>query len=187
MMYVLLYTMSISSYSDATGPRRPERLPIVETQRMSMGVRELGVWASLVTTVVIYGGFFAATASGAVRGGEQIGLLIGAVIAQVVALVVFHIGMAIWRGEEQRDERDVHIDLRAFRNAYVVLAGTVATVALAYVGWAGVAEAASAGEAAKAGLRAPSAALMGNALLLCFVAAELTHLLTQVVLYRRGA
>lgn len=161
----------------------------MDSDRAGLTVREAGAWASLVTTVLLYGAFFAATASGAVHGVGQIGLLVVLVAAQVAALIVFHIVLAIRHGDERGDERDTLIQLHAFRHAYVVLSGSVATVAIGYVVWGGIAtaaEAASAGQAAAAGLREPSVTLVGNALLLCFVAAEVAYLGTQVVLYRRG-
>lgn len=156
----------------------------METTRLSVSARELGVWATLLVTLAIYGIFFFATATGAVTGAQQIGLLVGMVVLQVVALVVIHIVLAMFRGDPERiDERDAAIDLRAYRNAYWVLALSVASVTLAYVAWGSVA---SVPEAAEAGLRGPSVSLVGNGLLLCFVAAEVAHALTQVVLYRRG-
>ena len=146
--------------------------------------REVSVWLSLITTFVIYGIFFFCTATGAVQGGEQIGLLIGLVVLQVVALIVIEIILAIFfRREDRTDERDAAISLRAYRNAYWVLSFCVATVTLAYVAWGGVA---SVPEAAAAGLPAPSVALVGNALLLCFVAAEVAHALTLALFYTRG-
>jgi hypothetical protein len=156
----------------------------MEASRFSMSPREVGSWLSLLTTLAIYGAFFFATATGAVRGADQIGLLIGLVVLQVVVLVVIEIVLAIVRRRApEADERDAAIDLRAYRNAYWVLAFSVASVTIAYVAWGGVA---SVPEAAAAGLRGPSVALVGNALLLCFVAAEIAHALTQVVLYRAG-
>lgn len=155
----------------------------MEATRLSMSHREMSVWASLLITLAIYGTFFFSTITGAVRGADQIGLLISLVILQVVVEIVIQIALAILRRPEHADERDAAIGLRSYRNAYFVLMAGVATVTIAYVGWGGVA---SVPEAAAAGVRGPSVALVGNALLLCFVAAEIAHALTQVVLYRKG-
>ena len=149
----------------------------------AMSVRETSVWASLATTVLIYVVFFAATVSGAVRGSDQIGLLIGLVIAQIVALIGFQILLALLRGVEKPDERDTLIELRSFRYGYVVLSFGVATVTLAYIAWGGIA---AEPDAASAGVSPPTVALVGNAILLCFVAAEIAKSATQVILYRRG-
>ncbi len=156
----------------------------MKSERVGMSGREVNIWLSLASTVVIYGVFFWSTASGAVQGADQIGLLIGLVILQVIALVAIEIGLAIFRKPEQADERDVLIDLRSFRSAYFVLAGSVATAAIGYLAWGGLA---SVPEAAEAGLAPPSVAVVGNAILLCFVLAEIAKCGTQVVLYRRGA
>ncbi len=155
----------------------------MDSDRAGMSHREISVWASLVSTVVIYAIFFGSTVSGAVRGSDQIGLFIVLLIAQVVALVVFHIVVAIRRGTERTDERDSFIELRSFRNAYVVLVGAVAMVTIGYLVWGGIA---TEPDAAAAGVKPPSVALVGNAILLCFVLAEIAKSGTQVALYRKG-
>src|ERR1700685_2384992 len=104
-----------------------------------MTVKEAGEGASLVTTVLIYGVFTAAVTSGTVAGSDQIGLLILLVVAQIVAMVVFHIVMAIRRGTDPKDERARLIELHSFRTAYLVLAFGVASVTIAYVAWGGIA------------------------------------------------
>lgn len=155
----------------------------MENTRSSVSTREAGIWASLLTTLAIYATFVTATATGWVKGGGQIGLLIGLVVVQTIALIIFHIVLAILRGDEAADERDRLISLRAYRAAYIVLMGCVASVTLMYVAWAGVA---SVPDAAAAGLRGPSVTLVGHAMLLSFVAAEFTQGATQIILYRRG-
>ncbi|HEX5054069.1 MAG TPA: hypothetical protein VFZ65_19980 [Planctomycetota bacterium] len=148
-----------------------------------MSIHEIGVVASLVTTVVVYAIFFGCTASGAVQGADQIGLFIGLVVAQIVALVCIHIALAICRGTQEPDERDAFIALRSFRNAYVVLTSSVTMVTIGYLLWGGIA---SEPDATAAGVAGPSVALVGNAILLCFVLAEVTKSGTQLVLYRKG-
>ena len=152
------------------------------TERVPMSGREIGVWGALLSTLGIYAAFFGMTASGAASGGDQVGLLIGLVVLQVVVLVVFHVGLAVWRGEEPADERDAAIGLRAERAGYAVLAFGVATLTILYLLWG-----AAAGEPdAGAGLRVPSVGMVGHGVLLCFVAAEVVKGLAQIVLYRRG-
>ena len=114
------------------------------------------------------------------EGADQVGLF----IAQVVALVSIHIALAIWRGTQKADERDAVIEIRSFRNAYVVLTSSVSMVTIGYLLWGGIA---SEPEAVAAGVAPPSVALVGNAILLCFVLAEIAKSGTQLVLYRKGA
>ena len=156
----------------------------MKTDRVGMSVQEISVLTSLVSTVVIYAIFFSCTASGAVQGSDQIGLLIGLVIAQVVALVTIQIALAIWRGTQEADERDAAIEIRSFRNAYLVLTSSVSMATIGYLLWGGIA---GEPEAAAAGVAPPSVALVGNAILLCFVLAEIAKSGTQLVLYRKGA
>lgn len=156
----------------------------METPRIGMSLREIGVWLSLVSTIVIAVVFFACTATGTVSGSGQIGLLIGLVIAQVTALVTIHIVLAVLRRAEQPDERDAFIELRSFRNAYFVLTFGVTMVTVGYLSWGGIA---SQPDAAAAGFPPPGVALLGNAVLLCFVLAEIAKAGTQLVSYRRGA
>ena len=156
----------------------------MKTDRAGMSVQEMSVLATLVSTVVIYAIFFSCTASGAFQGSDQIGILIGLVIAQVVALVSIQIALAIWRGTQEADERDAAIEIRSFRNAYVVLTSSVSMVTIGYLLWGGIA---GEPEAAAAGVAPPSVALVGNAILLCFVLAEIAKSGTQLVLYRKGA
>ena len=153
-------------------------------RRPGMSVQETSVLLSLVSTVIIYAIFFTCTASGAVQGADQVGLIIGLVIAQAVALVSIQIALAIWRGTQKADERDALIEVRSFRNAYVVLTSSVSIVTIGYLLWGGIA---GEPEALAAGVAPPSVALVGNAILLCFVLAEIAKSGTQLVLYRKGA
>ena len=156
----------------------------MKPDRPGMSVQETSVLLSLVSTVIIYAIFFSCTASGAVQGADQVGLFIGLVVAQVVALVSIQIVLAIWRGTQKADERDALIEIRSFRNAYVVLTSSVSMVTIGYLLWGGIA---GEPEALAAGVAPPSVALVGNALLLCFVLAEIAKSGTQLVLYRKGA
>ena len=152
--------------------------------RAGMSVQEISVIASLASTVIIYAIFFTCTASGAVHGADQIGLFIGLVTAQIVALVSIQIALAISRGTQKADERDAVIETRSFRNAYIVLTSSVSIVTIGYLLWGGIA---GEPEAVAAGVAPPSVALVGNAILLCFVLAEIAKSGTQLVLYRKGA
>jgi hypothetical protein len=151
--------------------------------RLPASTTEIGVWASLLSTLGIYGVYCATVAGGAVTGGEQVALLIGLVVLQVVVLIGFHIGLAIWRGAERPDERDAAISLHGERLGYAVLSFGVATLTILYLLWGAAADASS---PATGTLRVPSVAMVGHGVLLCFVAAELAKGMTQIVLYRRG-
>ena len=101
-----------------------------------------------------------------------------------MALVSIQIALAISRGTQKADERDAVIEVRSFRNAYVVLTSSVSIVTIGYLLWGGIA---GEPEAVAAGVAPPSVALVGNAILLCFVLAEIAKSGTQLVLYRKGA
>jgi hypothetical protein len=75
------------------------------------------------------------------------------------------------------------IELRSFRLASIVLTSGAACLTSGDLVWGGIA---SGPEAAAAGVTPPSVALAGNAILLCFVLAELAKSGTQVVLARKG-
>lgn len=149
-----------------------------------MSIRETSVWASLATTILLYAVFFCATATDAVPAEDQVDLLAGLVFLQIAALVAFEVFLAMRRGSEPVDERDAFIALRSFRIAYFVLGFCVATVTIVYIVWG---TAAAAADAMRAGVSPPSVALVGNALLASFVAAEIAKSATQVVLYRRSS
>lgn len=140
-----------------------------------MPFREKSAWIALVTTAVVYGIYFSRIAPGLLSGPGGLPDAVGAFIATVIVLVVLQIilhvaaaALAPREAQAARDERETLIELRALRAAfYVSQVGAVGVVAA--VLWRG------------------DAAFIGNVVLLCMVAAELTRAGATVLDYRRGA
>ncbi len=147
---------------------------------MDLSYQEKSILGSLLSMVVVYGYYFSRALNDIGRAdfaSRTIGRLIFTVVAIVVIEIVYHIVLALETGVEPKDERDVLIERKAYRNAYLSLA-TGAWLMITY--------------AIAAGLLSDTAQsiltpfLTVNLLLLAMVAAELTKLLTQLFYYRRG-
>lgn len=146
---------------------------------MDLSYQEKSILGSLVAMVVVYSIYFAGTLRDMGRGdfgGSSLGRLIGTVIAIVVIEIVYHIALAIEGGVERKDERDILIESKAYRNGYFALASGAGLV-IAYFIVAGLAGA----------TRIPLTPFLAvNLVLLFMVIAELTKSLTQLFYYRRG-
>jgi hypothetical protein len=132
-----------------------------------LSFQEKSLWVTLLSTLVIYGGYFlrALTAGG---DREQVGTL----FVTVVGLLVFvqlaaHVVLAAHKRPEGKDERDRQIGLVAQRNAYYVLMTGI---------WLGL------------GVASMSLGRFwyAHALLFAVVIAEVTRCGSQLVYYRRG-
>lgn len=91
---------------------------------MNLSYREKSTWGWLAAMVLVFGYYFA-TVFGAARGpvhGGALARLVGAVIVLIVIEVGAQIVIAIEAKVEPRDERDVLIASKAYRNAYFALA-----------------------------------------------------------------
>jgi hypothetical protein len=93
-----------------------------------MAFREKSAWITLVTTLIVYGGYFAVAvpriASGSYRGFQFVGLLSGAIILIVLLQVGLTIVAAITDldgARSPRDEREQLIALRATRAGFYTL------------------------------------------------------------------
>jgi hypothetical protein len=153
-----------------------------ESKAMDLSYQEKSILGSLVAVVVVYGYYFASVLRGATRpefGAGSLGRLMLAVIAIVVIEIVYHIALALESNPEPKDERDILIECKAYRNAYFLLA-TGASLVMGYVIVAGLARDA-----------APTRIIVApfltvNLVLFCLVVAELVKFLTQLFYYRRG-
>lgn len=149
---------------------------------MDISYQEKSILGSLLAIVVVYGFYFAAALRHVAEpefGSGSLGRLIFAVIAIVVIEIVYHIVLAIEQKPEAKDERDILIEGKAYRNAYLLLA-TGAFLVVSYVIVAGLMRDAAPTRI----LITPS--LMVNLVLLAMVAGELTKFATQLFYYRRG-
>ena len=143
---------------------------------MDLSYQEKSILGSLLAMVVVYSIYFAATLRNIGREDLGLGRLMLTVIAIVVIEIVYHIALAIEGGVERKDERDILIECKAYRNAYLMLA-TGAGLVITYFIVAGLAGA----------TRIPLTPFLAvNVMLLFMVVAELTKSLTQLFYYRRG-
>lgn len=143
-----------------------------------MSFREKGAWACLLVTVAVFVPYFAQIfrlfARDELKASSVITGFFIASIWQVLLHVVSKIVIVIRSTREPKDERDAVIEAKSFRHAYWIFAFFVWPVIMA------------APTLTRAGhLLAP--AFISQMLFLCFVLAEATRYLTQVVCYRRGS
>jgi hypothetical protein len=138
---------------------------------MNLSQRELSIWGSLATTLVVYGYYFAEVFTGT-RPSEFTGTtlvrLMFAVFAIVVIEVVYHVAVALISKAEPKDERDILIEGKAYRIAYFLLVadlfmlmGTVKLIGL-------------------------TPFLIVNLMLFSVVVSEVVKSATQLFHYRRG-
>jgi hypothetical protein len=144
---------------------------------MDLSYQEKSILGSLLAMVVVYGYYFAAVLRDASQPEFNVGRLVLAVIAIIVIEIVYHIVLAIESKPEPKDERDILIASKAYRNAYFLLA-TGAFLVIACVIMAGLAR-----DAARI-IVTPFITV--NLVLFFMVLAELMKFLTQLFYYRRG-
>jgi hypothetical protein len=143
---------------------------------MGLSYREKSILGSLVAMLAVYGYYFATLPGLDTRryfDAASTTRLIAMVVAIVVIEVVCHVVIAASSHVERKDERDVLIEIRAYRVAYFLLATGVSlligTMILSNPETLGI-----------------SQFSMGNFLLLSMVVAETAKFLTQLFYYRKG-
>ncbi len=141
---------------------------------MSLSYQEKSIWASLAGMIVIYGYYF--TTSG-LTGGMTVSFFLWTAALLVGIQIIAQGYLAIRSRVERKDERDLAIDGKAYRNAYFFLmAGVFLMIANGvtgtFFGWP------------VAGGR--SVLFLANLMLLLIVLTEIFKSVTQLVLYRRG-
>jgi hypothetical protein len=107
-----------------------------------MAFREKLAWAAFLTTVLIWGGYFAVVIARVASGGGHDPLLLILFVAATVAQAVLMTAVAVIAttlspgdARAARDERDRAVDLRAGGIAYVVvLLAVVGVIAWLHVG-----------------------------------------------------
>ncbi len=137
-----------------------------------MPFREKSAWISLLSTLGVYGLYFASVGRpGQPPGTLAIGSLLGTIVALVVIQAVLMIGVALLAPRDAkapRDERERLIDLRAAHFAYSGLATAVACACFF-------------------GALNPPIVFGVNSLLFILVTAEVMRFAFQIFQYRRGA
>jgi hypothetical protein len=149
---------------------------------MDMSYQEKSIAGSLLAMLVVYGYYLAAVLH---HMGEPtfaaagLGRLIWAVIAIIVIQIVYQIALAVGDHPEPKDERDVLIEAKAYRNGYFAY-GTGAFLVIGIVIAAGLASAAAPTHITVTPF------LLVNLVLLFMVLAEVVKLVTQLLYYRKG-
>jgi Ca2+/H+ antiporter len=149
-----------------------------------MSFREKSAWVCFAATIAVFVPYFLHVfrlfEREELTAVSVITAFVAAVVFQIVVQVVAHVAIAFRSRQEQKDERDIAIESKSFRNAYFVLAcscflaiGSVVLLAVAP------------DPTSTDHLLAP--AFTSQIFLLCFVVAEATKYLTQAVSYRRGS
>src|SRR5271166_6150138 len=146
---------------------------------MDMSYQEKSIAGSLLAMLVVYGYYFTAVLRHAGQLDFAIGRLIFAVIAIIVIETVYHIVLALESKPEPKDERDILIESKAYRNAYFLLAAG-AFLVIGCVIMAGLAR-----DAAPTRI-VVTPFITVNLVLFFMVLAELMKFLTQLYYYRRG-
>ncbi len=145
-----------------------------------LSYQEKSIIGSLLAMLIVYGYYFAAVLKQIGQGdlnGGLIGRLMFTVIAIIVIEIVYHVVLAILQKPEAKDERDVQIEAKAYRNAYFMLA-TGAALVLTYFIVAAI--------AGDNGRIMVTPFLIVNLMLLFMVVAELFRMVTQLLYYRKG-
>jgi hypothetical protein len=150
-----------------------------------MSYQEKSILGSLAAIVVVYGYYFVSVlrdGGGAGFGGRLVGRLMGTVILLVIIEIVYHITVAVeslvlGSGVEPKDERDILIESKAYRNAYFSLASGV-FLSIGAIIWINLAS------DAPAITFTPFATV--NLVLFFMVIAEVVKYLTQLFYYRWG-
>lgn len=149
---------------------------------MDLSYQEKSILGSLVALIVAYGFYFGAMLRHlGERGAEgaSLGRLVVAVIVIIAIETVYNIVLALETKPQPKDERDVMIAGKAYRNAYFLLyfgAGTIMTCAL---GLAAI-------DGATPMRITVTPFLILNTMLLLLVSAEIVKFLTQLFYYRQG-
>ena len=138
---------------------------------MNLSQRELSIWGSLATTLVVYGYYFAEIFTA--RRPSQVDRtslirLMFAVFVIVVIEVVYHIAISLISKAEPKDERDILIEGKAYRLAYFLLVADLFMLM---------------GTAVLVDL---TPFLTVNLMLFSVVVSEIVKSVTQLFYYRRG-
>jgi len=149
---------------------------------MDLSYQEKSILGSLLALVVVYGYYFVSVLRDATRpefDGGNVTRLVFTVVAIVVIEVVYHIVLALESKVETKDERDILIECKAYRNAYFLLASG------AFLVIASVVMASLAGDSVPTRIIV-TPFLTVNLVLFFMVLAELAKFLTQLFYYRKG-
>jgi len=149
---------------------------------MDLSYQEKSILGSLLAVVVVYGYYFASVLRDASRpgfDGGNMARLVFTVVAIVVIEVVYHIVLALESKVEAKDERDILIECKAYRNAYFLLASG------AFLVIASVIMASLAGDSVPTRIIV-TPFLTINLVLFFMVLAELAKFLTHLFYYRKG-
>jgi len=141
-------------------------------------------WTVLGSMVLVWGLYFAAAVALPVppeaKPFPSFFFFVGAVVAQVIILIVATIALAMHSRPEPSDERDRLIELMSDRNGAWVLSFGAMMVALVLV-WGGTFD-----RLPFPPWSMPTPYVFGNLLVFVFVLAEVVKRISQIAYYRRG-
>ncbi|HTT98840.1 MAG TPA: hypothetical protein VMF58_12380 [Rhizomicrobium sp.] len=140
-----------------------------------MPFREKSAWISLLAYLGIYGFYFAKVGAALMRGDTDgtpfLGLFAQSVVMFVLVTIVFTVVIAVLSPRDAQaptDEREKLIALKASSaSGYVLASGVVLTIGVIFFG--------------------VKEFLVINLLFFVLVLSEMFRIVTQIVLYRRGA
>jgi len=138
---------------------------------VNLSYREKSLWGTLAVTMAVYGYYFGRALTGthpAEFDAASISRVVAAVVVLVAIEVAYEIVLAVTSKVDPKDERDILIESKAYRNAYLLLVG-----ATFWLMWTIVAQQ----------MRSYMAV---NLMFLSVVAAEIVKSVTQLFLYWRG-
>jgi len=149
---------------------------------MDLSYQEKSILGSLVAIVVVYGYYFATTLrhfGQASTESASLGRLVLAIVAIIVIETVYHIVLALESKPQPKDERDILIASKAYRNAYFFLYVGMALVMMCAFGLEAL-------HAATSMRITVTPYLILNFVLLLMIAGEVVKFVTQLFYYRRG-
>jgi hypothetical protein len=145
-----------------------------------MSFREKSAWACALTTLVVFSPYFYyilyLNAHERLNGGSVLWAFIVVVMIQAAMNIAAHIIFGIQTRREPKDERDLTIEFRSFRNAYLVLACSALMLMMGVL----VTATGIPGDAVA------KAVAVSQIFFSAFVLAEVVKYLTQAISYRRG-
>lgn len=154
-----------------------------------MAFREKTLWASLASTLAIWGWYFAGFA-GAVQANRydlaaETGNFILAIVLIVIVQIAMAIALALTSGRDAdapADDREKTIALLGYRSAYITLMLIVVMLMITGPILLHIAY-----DWSPAPPPAMAPVFMGNALLAALVIAEIANAVTQIVRFRKGS
>lgn len=141
--------------------------------------REKSAWATAAVIGIVNGGALVAIWAMPQNPMVWVGVMVPAIITQVIVLIALHIIIALGTPQQPDDERDEAIKVRSTRYS-----ATINSFGIWFAIIALISQRAAMGDAAPENLLLDPM-LVAYGLFLCVVVSEVVRLLTQAIDYRR--